>query len=142
MAKKKAYKLDINPEYEFILIGIVSFDKDYRLCWSVNKELGLKLVKTDNLEIANDKYPEPQKFSVYNYYNEDSMIDYNFISNKCEYGFLIEELKNIDYFLQVSGEFADNFKQDIINMLKRTEGVSTVFDIDPNSLKSREKLVF
>lgn len=140
--KKKVHKLDFDLEYEFILIGIVSYENDYRISWSVNKYLDLKLVKTKDLEIVNEKYPEPQKFSVYNFFNEENLFNYNLISNKCNNGFLIEELKNIDYFFQISGEFADNFKQDIVNLLKHTNGVNIVFDIDPNSLRSREKLIF
>ena len=41
--------LSVEYEFDFILIGISSASKDYRLGWELNRSLKLKLSRTDDL---------------------------------------------------------------------------------------------
>ncbi len=138
----KTKKLKYSPDYEFSIIGIISGEDDYKVSWLINKLCGIDLYKQKNLEIRNDKYSNFQVFSVFKAFLEDSGNRLRFLSNKCSDGFLIEELKNIDYLLVIYGDNRENLLNKIIKELKPGSEINGVFKIDPNKLKSREKLLF
>lgn len=140
--KKKSHKLIYEPDYSFLLIGISSHENDYHISWLINLKLGLGLRKVRNLQIFNKKLGETQEFSIYSFENDERSLQYNLISNRCDNGFLIEEIKNIDYLLQILGDISEKDQEKIINTLKETEKISTSFIIDPTTLKSRQRLLF
>ena len=55
----KKHLLEIEYDYDFVLIGISSHEKDYRVCWALNNKLGLELVKTEPFEIKDKKMSLP-----------------------------------------------------------------------------------
>lgn len=141
--KKKIHKLKYIPDYDFTLIGISAHEHDYRLTWSVNKKLGLNLIKINDLEIFNKKLNTQQSFSLYAYQDEDSLLDYHLISNKCENGFLIKELQNLDFFLKITGEGYDTtFINQLVKQLKEADQVISAFYIDNNSIKQPSRFLF
>ena len=130
------------PKKVFKLIGISSHENDYRLSWAINNKLNIELNKTSDLEILNRKFSERQNFSLYSYEDEDTFIKYNLVSNTCDNGFLIEEMKNIDFFLQIFGEVPDSFVENLNHGLKSIDVITASFIIDPNDLKSKSKLIY
>jgi hypothetical protein len=141
--KKKIHKLKYIPDYDFTLIGISAHEHDYRLTWNVNKKLGLNLIKINDLEIFNKKLNTQQSFSLYAYQDEDSLLDYHLISNKCENGFLIKELQNLDFFLKITGEGYDTtFINQLVKQLKEADQVISAFYIDNNSIKQPSRFLF
>ena len=141
MKKTQTHKLKYHPEFEFALLGISSHENDYHLSWSLNQALGLSLTRWDDLTITTA--PEQNMdFSVYRYEDADSMIMYHLISNVSPDGFLVPELKNMDFFLQISGENSEPFLQALIEKIKRIQIISACFSLDPRSLKSSGRLLF
>jgi len=47
------HTLKIEYDFDFVLIGISSHEKDYRICWALNNVLGLDLTKKNSLEIKS-----------------------------------------------------------------------------------------
>ncbi len=139
--KKKAHKLSYKSENDSVLIGISSQEYDYRICWAINQDLGTNFIKTENLKIVNHKFNVTQEFSLYIYDNEESQNKYHLIANKCDNGYYIPELKNIDYFLQIFGDISDGFKNDLVTKLKSIDIIKGVFVIDPDVLKSKDRLM-
>ena len=143
MAKnRKVHRLEVEPDYSFILIGISSHESDYKLIWAINAKLELKLSRIPNLVIADSKTGLNQEFSYYSGESNEGDYQIHFLSNKCESGFLIPELGNIDYFLKLTGEIYDQHKKTILEGLKDTGLVLATFLIQPESLKSKGRLVF
>ncbi|MBI5217735.1 MAG: IPExxxVDY family protein [Bacteroidia bacterium] len=140
--KKKDQKLTYRPEYDFSLIGIASHENDYRLSWAFNQKFDFYFIRVDNLEIKGAKNQVKQSFSVYNYEDESSKLMMDLISNRCEDGFLIEELKNIDFFLKISGGMPSGMLKKFLTDLKTIDVIITASLIDPNSLASKQKLIF
>jgi len=133
--KKLKYKLD----YNFKLIGLSSTEDDYKLSWKLGKMLKTEFIRAKSLQIIDLRFAEYQVFSVFE--NEDKNI--KLIANKGNEGFLIEELKNIDSFIIIHyDEASTNFDQELIIALKKEEGITAVFSLDPSKLKSKEKLLF
>ena len=143
MAKsRKVHRLEVEPDFSFILIGISSHESDYKLIWALNSKLELNLSRHPNLNISDAKSGLNLEFSYYFGESREGDFHIHFISNKTENGFLIPELGNIDFFLKLTGEVYELHKNKILRGLKETGLVLATFDIQPDSLKSKSRLVF
>ncbi len=139
----KTKKVKYTPEYNFKLIGISSTEDDYKLSWKLGKMLKTEFVRATSLQIIDSKYTEYQIFSVFENEDKNKFPDIRLITNKGNEGFLIEELKNIDFFIIVNyDEATANFDKELISMLKQEQGITAVFSLEPRKLKSKEKLLF
>jgi len=137
--KKKKHKLTFQLDFNFFLLGISSSENDYRLSWEINKILEISLRKgTDH--ITKRKEIE-QVFLVYTFNDEEGYLQYFLIANKSENGYLIEELRNIDYFLQIHGDLIDKQQEQIISSVRNIKGVTGIFKLNINTLKSKNRLI-
>jgi hypothetical protein len=132
--KKKRHKLLIAGASPFTLLGISSHENDYRLTWAANSKLGLRLIRSENITTANDN-SEKLEFSVFQSVDEDNSHKINLISNRCPNGFLIKEMKNIDFFMQIFGDVSQPYRDKIVNGLKSIDIISAVFEIVPERRK-------
>jgi hypothetical protein len=139
---RKSHKLSAQDVFDFKLIGISSHENDYHICWLINHSLDFHLNKREDLHAFNVKFNLSQDFSLYSYYDEGTLTDYHLISNRCDDGFLLEEMRNIDFIMKITGEVDDRFMNELIMKLRTLEVVTTAFELEPKKLKSREKLVF
>lgn len=134
------FSLEIEEDFEFFMLGICSHIKDYRLCWEINRILEVELSKEDDLEIVSKG--EVKSYS-FNACEEPSMPnDYYLISNKSEFGYLIPEEKNCDYFLIVKGAISETDKEKIIALLNGSKNILTTYCLKAKTLKSRNNLIF
>jgi hypothetical protein len=140
--KKKIHKLVSEPNEKYSLIGIVSHENDYRLSWAFNQHMKMKFIKIESLVINQPKLEENPVFSVFKYEDNESYILYYLIANKSENGFLIPELKSVDYILKISGELKDATLKDLLVRIKKMEFISTAFKIEDLSSKAIKSLVF
>lgn len=159
------HTLEIQYDYDFVLIGISSHEKDYRLCWALNNKFGLELIKVDPLEIKGKKQETPSFFSLFTFDNPDSFLEYTVVANLSEsksgsiketdlFGsqikshshdeneFLIPEHKQLNYFFVVKGEVEETTVQTMVKQLKEIDMVLTAIPIDVSQLKSKHNLVF
>ena len=133
--KKKVHKLIISNTNPYRLIGISSHENDYRLSWAVNSQLGLSLTRVDDLPVTIKGSPEYISFSQFRHIDDTRIIKINLISNRCPDGFLIREMKNIDYFFQIFGDPDQNYLEGIIAGLKSISIVSAAFEIPETNLR-------
>jgi hypothetical protein len=138
---KKKLKLNYTQEYNFLLFGISATEKDYRLIWSLNNNLNLFLAKTEDHQAYHKKAEGDQFFSCFLYMDKKSMLEYKIISNKSENGILINELKNIDYFFILKGEYPDVYPKLLKQKISLIENIQAVFLIDPEILRNKERLI-
>jgi len=135
----KAIKLDIAPDFNFKLIGIVSSEPIYRLGWLINEALGIALSEKEKLVLVHQKSKIEQLFDLWIYNNNSQNSLYELVQNKCYNGFLIEEQKQIDYFIKVNGNAP---LEDIKTVLKTIHGINMAIEITPGSLKSKNRLIW
>lgn len=140
--KKKIHKLAAESNESFILIGIVSHENDYRLSWAFNQQIGLNLIKSKNITIDQPTLEENPVFAVFRSEEEESLIQHYLITNKSENGYLVSELKNVDYILKICGENTEEKATLLLNQIKKVEFVSTAFIIEGLSAKSLKNLIF
>ena len=134
--------LEIDYDYDFLLFGISCHHKDYRLCWNLNNKLELDLCKEKDFEIEVDNSGIPAAFSFYSFYDPETHLKYNIVSNRGDRGTLIAEQKHADYFLLVEGENAPEETARLLSGLRSIDLVITAFQLDPNQLKSKQNLLF
>jgi hypothetical protein len=157
--------LTLEPDFDFVLIGISSHAKDYRICWALNNTLNIELKKIESLEIkGNKKQSTPSFFSAFEFEDADNFIEYFVLANLSEgkaytananslfeeedakesreNEFLIPEYKQMNYFFIVKGEVSDNRVDDLLTQIKELDIVLTAITIDVTSLKSKQNLIF
>ena len=134
--------LDIEYEYDFILVGISCHLKDYRLCWAINSgNMGIDFTKADDL-VIHSKNKEESRFSKFIFDDEDINLCFNLISNRGTQGYLLPEQKQADYLLMVSGNFPEDQTSGLLKELKKIDFILTAFTIDVEKLKSKQNLLF
>lgn len=138
----KTKKLKYKPQFNFKLIGISSSEEDYKISWRLSKILKSEFVKSESLQIIDPRFTEYLVFSVFENEDKYKLPDIKLVANKGIEGFLIEELKNIDFFIIVNNDEETDFDEIIIENLKKEDGITAVFSLDPDKLKSKEKLLF
>jgi Cft2 family RNA processing exonuclease len=161
------YTLEIEYDYDFVLIGISSHEKDYRFCWALNNKLKLELSKKESLEIKGKKQVTPSYFSFFTFDDKDQYTEYSVIANfseskslataedtlfgkadvskhndQSENEFLIPEHKKMNYFFVINGERDDEEVEALIQQIKEIDIVLTAIRIDPKTLRSKQNLIF
>ncbi len=139
---KKA-KLQIEPTFDFELLGIVSPIREYRMAWLVNQELELNLVKADDLEL---EFLNSEKLEIAQYFLSLPHGFIQLLKNKAlnssqQLAYLIPELKNLDYFLLVQDETEQLDLSNFMEKLSRNPLVQSIVRIDISKLKSKENLL-
>jgi hypothetical protein len=139
--KKKIHRLEGIESYDFGLVGLSTPENDYRITWILNNAMGYSLSRDEDLRLKHKRLEEPQTFHQFRYFDEDTLLLYRLISNKCEHGYLLEEMTNVDFLVQVSGELPSGFIDTLARDLNALPEVSLAFRIDPAGLKSRDRLL-
>ncbi|HPX76750.1 MAG TPA: IPExxxVDY family protein [Bacteroidales bacterium] len=138
----KTKKIKYEAEYNFKLIGISSSEDDYRLSWKLGKFFKAEFVKQEDIEIKDKKYTETQILVSYKCQPSNISLSLRLIVNKTNVGYIVEELKSIDYFLQVFDNQDEAYFGKIISDIKTISSVSAVFNLDLSKIKSKEKLLY
>lgn len=134
--------LDIEYEFNFWLIGISSHLRDYRISWALNKALGIALSKENDFEIVHKKQGDAQFYSHYAFTCEQTQRIYHLFSNKCPNGYLLPEIKHADYLLMLDGNFNNQVIEELCKLVRKTQHINAVFNIDVETLKSKKNLIF
>jgi len=137
------YILDEEYEFDFSLMGICCHEKNYRLCWALNKILNTSLERAkEDIEIILNKSSKPNLcFPLYYSNEEGTQTNYYLIGNKCGKNYLIPEKQYVDFFLMIKS--SDKVLSD--NLLKRIRSVNFILTAQPiivEKLKSKKNLIF
>ncbi len=138
----KVKKIKYNAEYNFILIGLSSYEDDYKLSWLLEKIFKSEFIRQKDVDIQDNRFNEFQKFVSYLCSPTNLSYSIRLIVNKTNVGFIIEELKNIDYFLQIFDNDNNEFIDKIILDLKAIKSISAIFQLDLLKIKNKEKLLY
>lgn len=133
--------LDLEFDFDFSLFGISSHVANYRLAWGINKLLEIDLERVEDIDLSFEIH-KTGNFSLYRFDDEDSYTTFHLLSNRCETGYLIPELKQIDFFIQYWGPMAKKELSSFKDELREIPSVLASMQIDPMELKSRNNLLF
>lgn len=141
----KVSKLEIEYNYDFLLYGLISPHKEYKVAWKLNKLLNLDLEYNTDIEL---NFKNNQKLQICNYIFETDYVSFRLIRNKAIYSeniqkpFLIPELKGYDYLLIVDGDEDILGRQEIREPLKNSDFFAYFDEFEASKLKSKENLIF
>jgi hypothetical protein len=133
--------LELEYDFDFTLIGVSSHVANYRLAWGMNQLFDLELERIDDVDLSFGS-EKKGNFSIYRSEDEESYTTFHLISNRCSTGYLIPELKKMDYFIQYWGSMSSIELEQFKNELRKAPSVLATVDIDPMHLKSRNNLLF
>lgn len=130
------YELDL----DFVLIAITSQLKDYVLCFKLNRQLNISLYKIDEL-IIESNFKE-FFFSRYQYQIPESETDVYLLANKGDLGYLVPEMKGVDYFIIIRNYISKEEVEHLIDEINKLPEVLAAIEVEPRKLKSKENLIF
>lgn len=127
--------LEVDFDYDFDLVGISCHLRDYRLCWLLNKSLGIELVRdTEGAETPQGL------FALFSGKCPETRTIIHLLVNRGPDGWMIPEQRQADFLLMLR-ENAKWNTEDLVRDLKNHNQILTAFAIDPNGLKSKENLL-
>jgi len=137
---RKIHKLSTSIEENYCLLGIAADLSDYKLCWLINNELSISFERIDNLELYHKKVNENQVFSIFQYYDEDSLLTYRIIKNRTDNGYFLEEVRNLDFLIHIQGEIIpDEINRFIISVAK-IQGIRLCIPVNLRKIKDTFRL--
>ncbi|ARS34080.1 IPExxxVDY family protein [Pontibacter actiniarum] len=141
----KTHRLHMEYDYSFDLYGLVSSVRDYKLAWALNKLLHLRLTRQQDL--CYDLFGKDRLLIAnYQYITEHSEVrlfrNRALGSSTLKKPFLLPDIKEYDYVLQITGAMQQLYPQELLNKLLRVPLVQYVKQFDPLTLKFKENLIF
>ena len=133
--------LDLEFDFDFSLFGVSSHVANYRIAWGMNQLFEIDLERVDDVDLSFDSNKKGS-FSLYRFDDEESYTTFHLLSNRCDTGYLIPELKQIDYFIQYWGPMSVKELASFKEELRIIPSVLASIQIDPMELKSRNNLLF
>ena len=147
-------KLDIEYDFDFDVIGLVSSASAYQLAWGINTSLNIDLMK--DKDIVLDFTKKDVIISNYVFQEEHSYL--RLIKNKSLEETVVEnpaslfdvgvneyflpELKKYDYIVQLEGSINSQYSDEIINRLNQLQQIQLVTPIDLEDIKDKDNLIF
>jgi hypothetical protein len=132
-------KLDLEPDPEVTVFGISSHVNDYRLCWSLNKSVGLEMARR-RTSITEEINGSSAQYSAYDHVDDTTQARYTLVNNHCGDGVLMREYRHADYFLVVDNELAER-RPDLLDTIRKADFVLTAFSLPFDELKAGYKLL-
>jgi hypothetical protein len=127
-------KLNVEQNNDYILLGLVSTEPDYKLSLSLNKKFRISLKTISPVSLTGNNKPD-LTFSRFSNNDPTSGLRFTLISNRSGKNFLLEKLKNIDYLLQISDGEAE---LDLITSnLREIDTITAVFNISFKTMKDK-----
>lgn len=134
--------LKFELDLDFVLVAITAQLKDYVLCYKINKQLDINFCKINELELLFNADEEFFYFSRYFYQMPETETDFYLLANKGTEGFLVPEMKKVDFFLLIRNYIDEEDLKEILSGLNKIPEVLVAAEVDPKKLKSKENLIF
>ncbi|SKB68436.1 IPExxxVDY family protein [Daejeonella lutea] len=134
--------LKFELDLDFVLVAITAQLKDYMFCYKINKQLGIDFSKINDLEMLFSADQELFYFSRYFYLSAESETEYYILANKGSEGFLVPEMRTVDFFLLIRNYIDQEDLKRIISGINKIPEVLVAAEVDPKKLKSKENLIF
>lgn len=133
------FRLDERIVPKVTVLGISSHVADYRLCWSLNRTLGLDMSRRRE-DITDGAGAGMQYFSVFFQRDEEGEVQWSLVSNNNGTKHLIPKEHQADYFLVVDRDTA-KADPDLLDRVRSAEFVLTAYPVDFDRMKLGHKLL-
>ena len=159
------HKLVLENDFqeEFSLIAIHCSEQPYKMGYMINKQVSLRLARK-KLDVDFSNNGLDIAFPIFEYEDESNYFVYNLVANKNKSlsakflssgglfselatektinNFLLEEFKNVDYFLKVHSDYEKIPTRNLITSINQIEQVISAYRIESDRIKSKNNLIF
>ncbi len=150
-------------DFDFLLFGISSNVDEFRICWLLNRLFLINLGIEHEVVLHHAKANQEsifchfrfEKLSLTNQTNQfvnlglpeknfdEPSVIFQLIGNRHPAGNLLPEHPRLDYLLSLRGEGIGEINSDtILAQLRSCDEIQAAFNIDVESLKSKNNLIF
>jgi hypothetical protein len=153
------HSLELNDfsDNNYTLIGIHSTLEECKLAYVLNQKMNTKFVRAsysldfenknnnaafDIYEFINTKFSQSWFLISNQYSNNIEGISKGFFQSNEITTYLIPEKKKVDFFLKLEGDFNYDYIARKIEEINSINQVITSYKIEPNTLKSKDFLIF
>ena len=132
---RKNQKLECLYDYDFIVLAINSHSKAYKLCWSINKRMGLNFELTNSHKTNGGLFFKRYKSAITN------GRTLNLLENRSKNGYLIPSKKQINYFLIIDKDSWFIEKEGFLSQLRAINDILLVFEFNIDSEKNSDRFI-
>lgn len=126
-------RLKPDEEMEIAVLALASAQRDYTVCFQVNRATGWSLVKDEARRAVTDDTAHPR----FTHWDDEHELRYDLVVNKVPGKVLVRSLKRFDYILVVNGYGASHVMDDAQRALTADGRFQAVVRV--NDLKPRER---
>ena len=138
MAEKRITN-DLDTDYK--LVGIGTSLKEYKICFHLNRLTGCDFRKLPALVFEPKDRSRKTEFSVFK--GEDSSQNtFVVFTNKNLGDYLLPEISNYDYVVQIRGKFTDDDMKNLLDGIKLFPEVVMCSEVPLKKIKSKERLTY
>lgn len=136
---KKVLKLNYENEFDFLVAGLISAYRDFRVCFELNELLNFNMLRGEDVVVPAGKPGSNTRHSYFMCRGRNSE-SYHIISNRDKdgTGYFIPEMRNIDYFLLISEAPGSFDMNGLVRSVRKIDIISGVFEVEPAEMKSAE----
>ncbi len=109
------------------------------MAWNINKKFNINLKEFETSLQSKDN--SDVFFPVFCDHQSSEVLFYNLIANKSSNNLLVKELPNIDYILELTGEFKKTEVALIIKEIKQIQGVVAAIEISAEKIKRKSAFI-
>jgi hypothetical protein len=131
--------LDFIEDYPYIVLGISTSERDYRITWHINKSLNIQLSMEAPIEVIQKKGVR-SLHSYFSYMDTSAEVRYRLLQNKSARGMLLPEAEKADFLLVVDDNCTES-PAHLIGQLKQIKPVLLAFEVDLDPLKNKQNLL-
>jgi hypothetical protein len=142
MAKKTLFRLDF--ESEFRIVGLFCSERDYRLCWLLNRHLGFNFRRAPEFEFPAQKSQKKTLFSVYEYEAPESLhCSFYVVNNRSNEDLLLFNTPpGLDYLLIVKVEETRFSFQELLRKLRTITQLTAAYQLDNVLAKYKKAFLY
>lgn len=134
-------RIDIDFQYEYLIVGISSLLKDYRLAYHLNKALGIDLKKLEDLPANFEKENKIVPFPLFIDNLNDNFKVCILIGCNSQGIKLFPLLKHYDYILLYETPSADWTPEQVVASIRKISNVQLVKSISSEELKGFQSIL-
>lgn len=123
---------------DVVLLGMVSALTPESLAWRINQLLGMGFARNAEADILVDK----RFHIVYEYIEQDKLVEHFLLANRHKMHFLLPEIKPIDYLWMIKGSHViHQYTQVLPGAVSKIQQVGYCTVLDCSKLPHREYLI-
>ncbi len=135
ISSTKKKKLTLETAHDFSALGISSAEKDYKLCFRINKLLEMDLKKDGKLIIHDNLTKQKQEAECYIYKDIEMLCTFFLVRNRQEAFFVQPIYKQADYILLMQPPPKASLIDDFKKRLSTISNIQSTFAIPTDQLK-------